>query len=296
MIPESLFRTSPVITRYPEPVLTCKDVPYDSNLTFNAGVIKENGRYIMLFRNDYGCTREQFEQEGRNFAGTNIGLAFSDDGIHWQVESQPVLELRDEEISRAYDPRITRMDGQYYVCFAVDTRHGVRGGIFSTHDFHHFAPISLSVPDKPQYGALPGKDRRKIRAPGTPHAGVFHGRPFLRYLVVRFAGPRVLGQFPPGAQLPGCALLQRQERPWRAAAQDRRGLAGDLPFRGRGPRARQKRLGRRLAQALCDRRDAAGSGRSFPGDRPVQSAADGARRPGRANRRLPQQTRSSPVA
>ena len=26
MIPESLFRTSPVITRYPEPVLTSKDV------------------------------------------------------------------------------------------------------------------------------------------------------------------------------------------------------------------------------------------------------------------------------
>ena len=157
MIPESLFRTSPVITRYPEPVLTCKDVPYDSNLTFNAGVIKENGRYIMLFRNDYGCTREQFEQEGRNFAGTNIGLAFSDDGIHWQVESQPVLELSDEEISRAYDPRITRMDGQYYVCFAVDTRHGVRGGIFSTHDFHHFAPISLSVPDNRNMVLFPEK-------------------------------------------------------------------------------------------------------------------------------------------
>ena len=157
MIPESLFRTSPVITRYPEPVLTSKDVPYDSNLTFNAGIVKENGRYIMLFRNDYGCTREQFEKEGRNFAGTNIGLAFSDDGIHWQVESQPVLELRDEEISRAYDPRITCMDGQYYVCFAVDTRHGVRGGIFSTHDFHHFAPISLSVPDNRNMVLFPEK-------------------------------------------------------------------------------------------------------------------------------------------
>ena len=89
MIPESLFRTSPVITRYPEPVLTSKDVPYDSNLTFNAGVVKENGRYIMLFRNDYGCTREQFEKDGRNFAGTNIGLAFSDDGIHCRWKASP---------------------------------------------------------------------------------------------------------------------------------------------------------------------------------------------------------------
>ena len=68
-----------------------------------------------------------------------------------------MLELRDEEISRAYDPRITCMDGQYYVCFAVDTRHGVRGGIFSTHDFHHFAPISLSVPDNRNMVLFPEK-------------------------------------------------------------------------------------------------------------------------------------------
>ena len=101
MIPESLFRTSPVITRYPEPVLTSKDVPYDSNLTFNAGVVKENGRYIMLFRTDYGGTREQFEKERRNVAGTNSGLAFSDDGIHWQPDlaywgnSRLVLSCRD---------------------------------------------------------------------------------------------------------------------------------------------------------------------------------------------------------
>ena len=61
------------------------------------------------------------------------------------------------KISRAYDPRITCMDGQYYVCFAVDTRHGVRGGIFSTHDFHHFAPISLSVPDNRNMVLFPEK-------------------------------------------------------------------------------------------------------------------------------------------
>ena len=45
-IDESIFKTAPCIERYPDPVLTYKDVPYKAALTFNAGVLKkENGKY-----------------------------------------------------------------------------------------------------------------------------------------------------------------------------------------------------------------------------------------------------------
>ena len=116
--------THPCIHRYEgNPVMTCKDVPYPSTLVFNAGVIRYQGRYAMTFRNDY----EHISQA--KFAGTNIGLAFSDDGIHWKVEPQPVFALQDKEIVRAYDPRLTDVEGQIYMTFAVDTRHGVCGGI-----------------------------------------------------------------------------------------------------------------------------------------------------------------------
>ncbi|MBQ3084722.1 MAG: hypothetical protein IJC46_04640 [Clostridia bacterium] len=37
-----------------KPVLTYKDIPYEAALIFNAGVAKVNGKYVMLFRNDYG--------------------------------------------------------------------------------------------------------------------------------------------------------------------------------------------------------------------------------------------------
>ena len=42
-------------------VLSKDDVPYDSALVFNAGVNRYQDGYIMLFRNDYGFCRQDFE-------------------------------------------------------------------------------------------------------------------------------------------------------------------------------------------------------------------------------------------
>ena len=156
---KELYIPSDVITRYPEPVLTCKDVPYDSALTFNAGVIKNNDEYLMLFRNDYGCTQAEWEA-GKRFKGTNIGLARSRDGVRWTVDSEPVFELSqwgNPEFIRVYDPRITALDGRYYVCFALDTRHGVCGGIFATNDFKKFDMLSMSTPDNRNMVLFPEK-------------------------------------------------------------------------------------------------------------------------------------------
>ncbi len=124
------------------PLLAAEDVPYESALVFNAGVAKFQGKYVMVFRNDYGLSAG-----GAHPHSTNLGLAFSSDGIRWQVEPKPCLELQDGEIRRAYDPRLTVMDGRCYMAFAVDTAHGIRGGIAVTDDFSRFDIISLSVPD-----------------------------------------------------------------------------------------------------------------------------------------------------
>ena len=152
------IKTSPVITRYPETILSRHDVPYPSALTFNAGIIRHEGRYIMLFRNDYGSYEEQ------RLDGTNIGLAFSDDGIKWNVEPEPVLDGKSfgdqfapGEVLRLYDPRITPMDGRFYVSFAIDTRHGVCGGFAVTDDFHHYEPLSIVVPDNRNMVLFPEK-------------------------------------------------------------------------------------------------------------------------------------------
>ncbi|MFV0502606.1 MAG: glycoside hydrolase family 130 protein [Lachnospirales bacterium] len=169
-----MLKTRKEIVRYEKPVLTSKDVPYPSSCVFNAGVVKYKGKYIMVFRNDYDYLY------GPHFGGTNIGLCYSDDGINWKVEPEPCFALKDDEINRVYDPRLTVIDDKIYMCFAMDTKHGVRGGIATTNDFHlnsasskianasavHHGPINfeiltLSTPDNRNMVLFPEKINNK---------------------------------------------------------------------------------------------------------------------------------------
>jgi beta-1,4-mannooligosaccharide/beta-1,4-mannosyl-N-acetylglucosamine phosphorylase len=145
-IPASSFVTSsPIIKRHSaNPVLDASRVPYPTALVFNAGVTKFNGKYVMVFRNDYGSIHEQTLEP---HSTTDLGIAYSEDGVHWEVGPKPIFKFHDDEVIRGYDPRLTVIDGRCYMCFAVDTLHGIRGGIAVTDDFEHFGILSLSTPD-----------------------------------------------------------------------------------------------------------------------------------------------------
>ena len=136
-----VYHSSSCIQKCENPVLTYRDIPYQATLVFNAGVAKYQGKYVMMFRNDYS------DYEKQKLEGTNIGLAFSDDGIHWDVQPKPCFSMEDDEVIRAYDPRITVLDGRAYVCFAIDTHHGLRGGIAVTEDFDRFEILTMTAPD-----------------------------------------------------------------------------------------------------------------------------------------------------
>lgn len=145
-------KSSPVIKKLDKPVLTRKDIPYNSALVFNAGVCKYNGKYIMTFRNDYG------DYDAHKLTGTNNGLAFSDDGINWDVSPDPFFAVKTDEISRVYDTRLTVIEDEIYVCFACDTRHGLRGGVGKLRpDFSGVDIISLSAPDNRNMALFPEK-------------------------------------------------------------------------------------------------------------------------------------------
>ncbi|WP_276355530.1 glycoside hydrolase family 130 protein [Cohnella caldifontis] len=149
--------SSPLIARYANnPILTSDDVPYHPALVFNAGVAKFQGKYVMVFRNDYGDAETQTLLPTNT---TDMGLAFSDDGIRWVVRPEPLRLLDGGEAIRCYDPRLTVMDGRCYMCFAVDTPHGVRGGIAVTDDMERFEVLSLSVPDNRNMVLFPEKIR-----------------------------------------------------------------------------------------------------------------------------------------
>lgn len=152
-MPNAVLKSCPYVTRYEgNPILTCKDVPYDCTLVFNAGVIKYKGKYVMVFRNDYNHIN------GSRFEGTNLGICTSDDGIRWKVKPEVCFDIRNKEleakfdvpageITRCYDPRLTVIESEVYMTFAVDTCHGLRGGIAKTTNFKDWEILSLSVPD-----------------------------------------------------------------------------------------------------------------------------------------------------
>lgn len=162
-----------LVTRHPQnPLLTADAVPYDCSLLFNAGVCRYQGKYVMVFRNDYGCSQQEWEQQGKRLKGTNLGIAFSDDGVDWQVQPKPLISLDQarqlaaplipgcdpvKEIQRFYDPRLTEIEGRIYMTFAVDTAHGLRGGVLVTDDFENFEVLSLSLPDNRNMVLFPEK-------------------------------------------------------------------------------------------------------------------------------------------
>ena len=141
------------------PVLQASDLSYPASLVFNAGICKFKGRYYMVFRNDVGFSPKGWKG-GSTY--TNLGIAESDDGIYWIPRDKPWAAPQeyvdaDPEISRFYDPRLTVIEDRVYLCFAVDTRHGLRGGIAVTDDFEKFDVLSLSIPDDRNMVLFPEK-------------------------------------------------------------------------------------------------------------------------------------------
>src|SRR6056297_1696103 len=98
------------IKRYKgNPILTRKDIPYPVATVYNAGVVKYNGKYIMLFRSNI--------KNGRSI----IGMAESDDGYNFTPHEKPFLEPTSGDVFGDYeeygveDARITLLEGYYYI-------------------------------------------------------------------------------------------------------------------------------------------------------------------------------------
>jgi len=132
-----------LVTRHEgNPILTKHDIPYPVETVHNAGATKCEGRYILLFRSHL--------RNGRSI----IGIARSDDGYDFEVDSKPFMVPSSEGVFSRFeeygveDPRICCIDGSYYITYSAYSRFGVRIGLARTHDFRSVERISLiSEPD-----------------------------------------------------------------------------------------------------------------------------------------------------
>jgi beta-1,4-mannooligosaccharide/beta-1,4-mannosyl-N-acetylglucosamine phosphorylase len=147
------LRSQPFIRRHPRnPILTANEIPYPSKLAYNGGVVTYRGRYVMTFRNDYG-----WDPKKKKAPHFQIGLAYSDDGLAWRVEPEPILCPDDPDVKGWYDPRMTVLEDRCFVTYTQYTGHGYRATIAATEDFRSFEILDRGMPDNRDMVLFPEK-------------------------------------------------------------------------------------------------------------------------------------------
>lgn len=128
----------PIVQRYDgNPILTPKDIPYPVATVHNAGVVRHEGRYVMLFRSH--------RANGRSV----IGVAESDDGFRFRARPEPFITPTTQGVFGKYeafgveDPRICCLDQEFLITYSAYSRHGVRIGLARTTDFVTLERVAL---------------------------------------------------------------------------------------------------------------------------------------------------------
>jgi len=131
------MRKDYVIRYENNPILTVNDIPYTVETVHNAGVVKYDSKYIMLFRSH--------RKTGRSI----IGIAESKNGFDFVSKAEPFMIPANNGIFKEYeefgveDPRITFIEDAYYITYSAYSRHGVRIGLAKTLDFESVERIAF---------------------------------------------------------------------------------------------------------------------------------------------------------
>lgn len=134
------------------PVLTRQDIPniapqlIDATSVFNPGAIFFDGKYLLMLRVQ-SRSRETF-----------MVMAESNDGKNFTVENKIVnfkgIEKIKEKIYHIYDARISKIDGIYYMMFAMDMDGGCQLGLGKTSNFKDFDFIDIVSNEDIRNGVL----------------------------------------------------------------------------------------------------------------------------------------------
>ncbi len=134
------------------PLIHIDEVPFKCIDILNAGVTRYGNQYLLLI------TVESLQGRCR------LHLARSTDGINFHVEAEPLIAEAKSGPFAMYetlgirDPRITQIDGTYYITYAADCDHGVRLALASTKDFKTVKRVAIiSQPDTKNGALFPRK-------------------------------------------------------------------------------------------------------------------------------------------
>ncbi len=95
-------------TPYAEnPILRPRGTSWESGHVYNPAAVVKDGQVVLLYR------------AHADDLISHVGLATSDDGIHFEREPEPVMSpTEDYERFGCEDPRVTEIDGTYYLTYS----------------------------------------------------------------------------------------------------------------------------------------------------------------------------------
>ncbi len=138
-----------LFVRHPQnPLITARDIPYQVNTVFNAGVVDMGSEVLLLLRVE--------STSGRS----HITLARSPDGIRqWQIDSQAFMHPGDGYPYEEYgieDCRVTAVEGidGWLLAYTAYSPHGPAIGLAQTKDFSHIQRLGLAYPPNNKDAAL----------------------------------------------------------------------------------------------------------------------------------------------
>jgi len=134
------------------PILTRADIPpippqlIDVTSVFNPGAIKDGDIYRLILRVQ-SRSRETF-----------LVMASGKDGVNFDVDYKIVhfkgIEKIAEKIFHIYDARITKLEGRFYIMFAMDMQDGCQLGLGVTDDFISFDFLGITSNEDIRNGVL----------------------------------------------------------------------------------------------------------------------------------------------
>jgi len=148
------------------PILTPNiDNEWEHDGAFNGCVVFAEGTYHMVYR-AFSATKKQ---NGINMQVSSIGYAKSQDGIHFSDNRLLISPTEDWEIYGCEDPRITYIDGKFYIFYTALSVYpfsafGIKLAVAITKDFVNFDKHPITTFNSKAMALFPEKINGKFTA------------------------------------------------------------------------------------------------------------------------------------
>ena len=134
------------------PILTRKDIPAvpplltDISSVFNPGAVKQHNGYHLVLRVQ-ARSRETFMMVAESAEGANFS-------VRPDIIRFAGIEKVKDRIYHVYDARLTALEGEIYIMFAMDMDSGCQLGLGRTHDFKTFEFLGIASQEDIRNGVL----------------------------------------------------------------------------------------------------------------------------------------------